>query len=146
MGGNTNGPVVKPTNGKLQLHCKGKPNGSGIEWSLDDRGGPPSGKIVKVDLPRDSGPCELTIHLTVAGGADVAFNTEDPIWAAQNACPRQPGIHTDQIEVVPPTEAKKLTFVSKNQGDPQSLFYQLNFVGADPLDPEIKSGGGSNMA
>lgn len=138
-------PIVKPTNGKVVLHCKGTRNGASIAWSLDATGGPPSGKIAKIEVPHDSGKCETTIHLTVTGGGgDVSFNKDDPIWVAQGSCPPPKGINTDQIVDVDPAN-KKLVFTNLNCGGPKVLVYQLNFMGAQPLDPEIKNGGGTNF-
>jgi hypothetical protein len=141
----SDGPTVRPTDGKVKLTAKGERVGSGIRWSLDPNDNwPPNGKVSKIDVPSQSGPCEITIKIKM-DNPDVTFDPTNPLSASEVGCPAPgSGIETDQIDpksIVVSSNGKKLSFVDLNEGNGRIIHYALNFVGADPFDPIIRNGG-----
>lgn len=133
-------PSHRP-NPPVQLHAKPcKVNGK-IEWGLGFGKNPAPGSKQEVDLPKRSGEHKIVVHL-VGGPAGVEFNTKDPIWVCETgSCPPPEGSKSAQIEILECTRSK-LTLNDKNEGEARVLTYQLNFIGAEPLDPMIRNGGG----
>lgn len=127
-------------NPPVQLHAKPyKVNGT-IEWGLGFGKDPAPGSRQEVDLPNRSGEHRIVVHL-VCGPTGVKFDIKDPIWVCDTGtCPPPEGSKSAQIAVCDCTDFK-LTLIDKNKGDPCVLTYQLNFIGAKPLDPMIRNGG-----
>ena len=141
--GHDDAPVVKPKDGKVKLTCKGVRTGSGIKWSLDENEhGPASGKVARIEVPKGSGPCAVTIKIKM-DNPDVTFDLGNPLSAREGSCPPAgSGIATDQIDPKSiEVDEKDLTFVDLNNGGPRVIHYALNFVGAEPFDPVIKNDG-----
>ena len=124
----------------VHLHAKAREAGCGIEWSLDFKNPPDNGSKAVVDLPKGSGGHDIVIRLIATQGLDIAFDTSDPIWVSEgNACPPPAGINSDQITLGPCSDTQLRIHDSNSREC--VLTYQLNFVGADPLDPMIRNGG-----
>lgn len=141
----SDGPTVRPSDGNVMLTAKGERVGSGIRWSLDpNENGPPDGKVSKIEVPKHSGACEVTIKIKM-DKPDVTFDPTNPLSASEVGCPAPgSGIETDQIDpksVVVHPNGKQLTFNDLNEGNGRTIYYALNFVGADPFDPIIRNGG-----
>lgn len=126
---------------------KRNPSGA-IEWTLSDgtkSGG--HGHFPSVALPKKSG----AHHFTISIGPDrlgIEFS-KDPLWIHEGStCPTQSGIDSAQIKGFKRLNDTQIFFTDLNKGDAVDLWYQLNFVDSDgkpvnPLDPEIKNGGGT---
>lgn len=141
----SDGPTVSPSDGKVMLTAKGERVGSGIRWSLDpNENGPPDGKVSKIDVPPQSGPCEVTIKIKM-DNPDVTFDPSNPLSASEVGCPAPgSGIDTDQIDpssIEVRANGKHLKFKDLNEGHGRTIHYALNFVGAEPFDPIIRNGG-----
>lgn len=133
-------PVVEPTNGKVKLTAKGARNGTSIDWSLDVQEiGPPDGKVTRIEVPRQSGACQVTIKVKM-DNPDLKLDPNRPLSASEGSCPPAgSGISTDQIDpasISVDGQGKRLTFTNKNTR-PAQINYALNFVGAEPFDPMI---------
>lgn len=106
-------------------------------WALGTSN-PPAAGIEDIVIPKGTQSAQIVFHLLSNGG--IGFDTSDPIWVKMgNACPKNSGI-AQQIELVS-CNATTLTVADDNRGNACNLGYQLNFTGADPLDPIIKNGG-----
>lgn len=119
------------------------------DWDLDDSPSPKSGMKKPIVLDHDSGGHEIQFHLTVPGGSRWQFDTNDPIWTADNVgCGSLSCLASDQVSVLRP-ESHRLVVFDKNLGDKRIVRYQLNFVGAPggpvppACDPTILNGGGT---
>lgn len=133
-------PSPESGNPVINLFAKATQKNGGLDWDLGFHNPPENGKA-KVDLPANSGEHRIHIHLVPTGGVDVAFNTGDPIWVVEGTtCPPPNGSKSDQVSVKRCTQ-HLLEIHDKNDGAPRTLTYQLNFVGAAPLDPQIQNGG-----
>lgn len=137
--------------GSITLYARADTDSKGdIVWTLDDKKNGKKGERKKVDLPKDSGEWSFKIRLDDDTPYGLKFDPSDPIWIAEtNNCPPPPGINTDQIYDVDVNGQKTLTFRDRNCGDAVDLKYQLNFLTSDnqraePLDPDIRNGGGGN--
>ncbi len=125
----------------VRLHAKARKAGSKIEWSLGFKNPPAKGSKAEVKLEKASGGHDIVIRLIPTQGLDISFQTSDPIWVSEDSeCPPPPGICTDQITIVDCID-NQLRIHDRNDGSPRSLTYQLNFIGADGLDPMIRNGG-----
>ena len=99
-----------------------------------------------IDLKHDSGPADFAF--TIANPGAVKFmpyveNVSSPIyiWGEPGKPPK--GVISHQIHSIDIKDnGARLEFKDKNKGMPRTLTYQLNFDGADPLDPVIQNGGG----
>lgn len=84
--------------------------------------------------------------ITGAGTQNITFANTDPIWVSPDtgtgASPTASGINTNQIIDVTGAGRKVLKFTDINIDPAVDLTYQLNFTGANPLDPIIQNGGG----
>lgn len=129
---NQNPPIV--------LHAQAHDVNGTVEWGLGFHPAPPAKFKVNLDLARRSGGHKVIIHL--AGNTNnIRFNQADPIWVCETgACPPPKGSKSTQIEDIQ-CNANMLTFFDRNAGQECVLTYQLNFIGADPLDPMIRNGG-----
>jgi len=133
--------VATKMNPPMNIHVKARPETTGIEWDVDFKGPPAKGKVT-IDLPPQSGDHDIVFHLVATEGLDIDFDTGDPIWVSETQqCPPQSGINSTQISIKD-AKKNKLTINDANSGDPVTLTYQLNFVGAPPCDPVIRNGGG----
>ena len=129
----------RTSNPPVVLHAKlSDVNGTPV-WGLGFNPDPPPRTHVEVDLPKGSGGHDVIIHL--AGNAPgVRFNTDDPIWVDESEqCPPGKGSTSEQITDID-CKNRTLTFHDKNSRG-CTLTYQLNFIGAEPLDPMIRNGG-----
>ena len=127
-------------NPPVQLHAKAREVCGAVEWSLGFDKHPANGARVEVELKKGSGARDIIFHISPSHGLDISFDSKDPIWVGEGGeCPPSPGINTSQIQVMEVTH-KKLRIHDLNN-EKCDLTYQLNFVGADPLDPMIRNGG-----
>jgi hypothetical protein len=125
----------------VRLHAKARKAGTKVEWSLDFKNPPAKGSKAEVKLEKASGGHDIVIRLIPTQGLDIRFKTSDPIWVSEKSqCPPPPGVCTDQITIVD-CDDNELRIHDCNNGLPRNLTYQLNFVGADGLDPMIRNGG-----
>lgn len=124
----------------INLYAKPTQKNGNFDWDLGFRNPPENGKA-RVNLPANSGQHTIQIHLVPTSGLNVAFNTDDPIWVTEGTtCPPPEGSKSEQISVKRCNE-QLLEIHDKNDGAPRILTYQLNFLGAAPLDPQIQNGG-----
>ncbi len=125
----------------VRLHAKARKAGENVDWSLDFKNPPANGSKAQVTLDKASGGCDIIIRLIPTQGLDIGFQTSDPIWVSEGSqCPPPPGIGTDQITIVDCTD-NELRIHDLNDGPARDLTYQLNFIGANALDPMIRNGG-----
>lgn len=132
------GQQVAPTT----LYAKASTNGDGkVDWALGSANPPAPGKEAVV-IAKDSPGRDIIIHLVPTQGLDIEFDTSDPVFAYEGtSCPPpNPKIDTDQLSVKNCSKFK-LTMHDPNTR-PCTIMYQMNFIGADPFDPEIRNGGG----
>ena len=127
-------------NSVINLYARPAQRNGGLDWDLGFHNPPDNGKA-KVRLPANSGEHKIHIHLVPSGGLDIGFNTEDPIWVTEGTTCPPPRCSTSEQIAVTRCTAKLLEIHDKNDGPARTLTYQLNFVGADPLDPQIENGG-----
>jgi len=127
------------SNQPVVLHAKlGEVNGT-AKWGLGFNPDPPPRFIVGVDLAKRAPGKDIVIHLA-GSPPGIKFDTTDPIWVCETGdCPPPPGSMSDQVKDIECTD-RKLTFHDTNSRE-CILTYQLNFVGAEPLDPMIRNGG-----
>lgn len=130
-------PGVSTDGPPITLFAKATPSNGGVEWALGDQN-PPSGKY-RVDLPKGAPGRKIVIHLVATEGLDIKFNTKDPVWAGETGCPPPEGGESDQLEFVECGD-RKLTLFNPNSRE-CTIYYQMNFIGAEPFDPEIRNGG-----
>lgn len=129
--------------GPIVLYAEPSAVAGGVQWRLDFEN-PPMKANVLVDLPHKAPGRDIIFNL-VGGCGFVRFDTDDPIWVHKGQkCP-PPDCSKDQQISVKDCSPTKLTIHDKNDGPPCVLTYQLNFIGAEPLDPEIKNGGNNLM-
>jgi hypothetical protein len=104
-------------------------------------------KHARLKLDKDSGAHSIDFDLHDQTGKNLQFKTADPVWAGDNVpCPPAPGQNSTQLSVGA-CDAKTLTLVNANSGEPREVRYQLNFVAADgsaaECDPIFDNGGGN---
>lgn len=84
--------------------------------------------------------------ITGPGTQNITFAQTNPISISVDdgtgKSPTVKGVQTNQIENVSGGGGKVLKFTDLNTDPAVDLTYQLNFTGADPLDPIIQNGGG----
>jgi hypothetical protein len=100
----------------------------------------------RLKLDKGSGPHSIDFDLHDQTGKALQFKTADPVWAGDNVpCPPAPGLNSTQLSLGA-CNAKTLTLINENSGEPREIRYQLNFVAADgsaaECDPIIDNGGG----
>jgi hypothetical protein len=124
----------------VQLHAKAREMNGVIEWSLDFANPPATGSKAEVRLGKGSGPHDIVFHLSATHGLNISFDNQNPIWVSEGTqCPPSPGVNSDQIEILDVAH-RKLRIRDSNSRE-CTLIYQLNFIGAEPLDPRIRNGG-----
>lgn len=135
---------ARPTNGKLHMYLQARREGDTIKWSLDDQDPPRVGACTPIHAPKDSGSSKIHFHILESPGINARFDTIEPIWIEMGGeCPPKKGIDTHgQIEWSS-CDSDTLILKNKNKGQPANFTYQLNFIGAPALDPEIRNGGGN---
>lgn len=132
-------------NQKINATLTREVQGTTTVWIMDiagqGKGGPNGYPPAKV--AHGSG-ADFKFVIAGEGTQNINFSG-DPIWVVvDNGSGKSPdGTQPNSPEIVDVkvTGGKMLTFTDKNitAGD---LTYQLNFTGADPLDPIIQNGGG----
>ena len=124
----------------VTMYAKAEKDGDGVKWSLGESNPPAPGKaIIRVPLGESR---RIMIHLVATQGLDIKFDTSDPIWAHEGkTCPPPQGISTGgQLELVNCTD--RLLTLSDTAERDSTIMYQMNFIGAEPFDPEIRNGSG----
>lgn len=118
-----------------------------IEWYLTDgkkTGGP--GHYPPVDCEKGKG-YKFQIEIVDEDNLGIEF-APDPLWVVKDGpCPQSKSMDPEQIVDIKPGTTL-LRFKNQNKGQPCTLRYQLNFVDqqgrkVEPLDPEIRNGGGN---
>lgn len=123
---------------------RGDQGGSTV-WLMDiagqGKGGPNGYPPAKV--AHGSG-ADFKFVITGQGTQNITFSN-DPIWVdvdtGAGTSPAEAGIKSDQIIDVKGGGGKTLSFTDTNTSA-VNLTYQLNFTGAESLDPIIQNGGG----
>lgn len=151
-------PVGQPqAAGKGSTHCAPATNppiqrwviwnGADQDWDVSGNPSPNAGKKKPIILPEESGGHEIRFHLKVPPGSTWQFDTNDPIWTADNAkCGTLSSRASDQVSIVD-AQPLLLRIFDENDGESRLIRYQLNFVdsgvGAAPpaCDPTILNGG-----
>ncbi|MEO5578940.1 MAG: hypothetical protein ABIR25_07825 [Sphingomicrobium sp.] len=121
--------------------------GGTAAWHMDiagqGKGGPNA--YPKADVAHGSS-ADFKFVITGPGTQNVSFASNNPISVSKDdgsgKSPSTPGINTDQITDVSGGGGKTLKFTDINGNPAVNLTYQLNFTGADPLDPIIQNNGG----
>lgn len=121
----------------ITLYAKATRSNGGVEWALGTEN-PPSGKC-ELDFPKDAPGRQIVIHLVATQGLNIDFDTKDPVWVGETGCPPPKNGKSDQLQFVG-CDARKLTLYDPNSRE-CTLYYQMNFTGAEPFDPEIRNGG-----
>lgn len=128
----------------LTPHNLGQPN---FYWEMEHDGKKGNDKsnypVVKAD--KKAGPHLIVFE--IEGNNKVTFPAADQIWVKAGSKPgkgdKHPQIPTWQVG----DNGKELWVFDWNSNDPDQpplkLHYQLNFQGADRLDPIIENGGGT---
>ena len=84
--------------------------------------------------------------ITGPGTNGVTFANTNPISVSKDngtgLSPTVKGINSDQIDNVTGAGSRVLKFTDINSDPAVNLVYQLDFIGAQPLDPIIQNGGG----
>lgn len=140
-----------------------QPDGS-IQWTMDyqgKKGSSPSTYPV-IDLKAKEAH-KLTYTISNPPGLSINFDPamvqsasgksiHNAIWVQESTKPPQATL-SGQINKVTLKTPTELQIKDDNSGNPMTLIYQINFVDAanpgvkvDPLDPELKNGGGNNAA
>lgn len=136
----------------LNMFARPRMNAAGqVDWDLDNNPSPQIDTKLPIVLPVKGGKHEIVFHIVPASGLDFEFDSNDPIWTADNSdCPPAQGDNSTQIDVVD-CKPKKLTITNENSGAARLVRYQLNFVnkGTGPAssacDPAILNGGGGRL-
>lgn len=122
-------------------------NEANQDWDIGDTGSPKAGKKKPIILPDESGGHEIHFNLRAPGKPTWQFDTNDPIWTADNVqCGSLSKRASDQVSIVDP-QPMLLKVFDKNDGEARLIRYQLNFVnsgtGSQPpaCDPTILNGG-----
>lgn len=123
----------------LNLLCKGRANGTGIQWSLTRPDGSGAGTV---DIPQGNGPVNVSITIRPPENSNVTFRIGDPMWAGETGCPPPRGINSAQISNVSCPDGQVLTFTDANSGSACDVTYQLNFSDGTSFDPVLRNGGG----
>ena len=139
MDGTPNQPVVVKLTREVQ--------GTTPVWMMDiagqGKGGPNGYPPAKV---AHGNGADFKFLITGSNTQNITFATTNPISVSvddgSGKSPATAGINTDQIEDVSGGGTKVLTFTDLNTDPAMNLTYQLNFIGAEPLDPIIQNGGG----
>ena len=123
----------------IVLYAEPTPVSGGVEWRLGFSN-PPLKGAVSIDLPHKTPGRDIEFNL-VGNLGFIRFDTTDPIWVHNGQkCP-PPKLSKDPQISVKSVSDKQLTIYDRNDGPKCTLTYQLNFIGAQGLDPEIKNGG-----
>ena len=117
-----------------------------ITWTMcynnDCKGAP---AYVDVTLQKNSGQHVFMVSLNDEADLGVSFPKTfgEAIWIQEGAKPKKaPAGASNQI--IDTQRANKSTLVFTDKNDKAvDLHYQLNFVGAPPIDPAIRNGGGT---
>lgn len=129
----------------VKLTLIGQDGASG--WEMDiagqGKGGPNGYPAAKV---AHGSSADFQFVITGPNTQNITFATTNPISVSLDdgtgKSPATAGINTDQIVDVSGGGSKVLKFKDLNSDPAVNLTYQLNFTGADPLDPIIQNGGG----
>lgn len=117
------------------------------DWDISDNASPHGGKK-PIYLPNRSGDRQIHFHLNVPADSTWQFDTNDPIWTADNVpCGSLNRLASDQITIFRPPQPRLLKVLDRNDGEARLIRYQLNFINTGsgdqppPCDPTILNGG-----
>jgi hypothetical protein len=128
----------------VTAHPSGPPGVYSLVWRFD---GQPNQPNALIDLPKNSGPCDMTFNLIDQSNNGLRFRqaASDAMWVRPgNQCPTGPGNGNNQMSGgVVSSDRMRLDINDKNSGNPRNLKYALRF---EPdgffYDPDIRNGGG----
>lgn len=122
-------------------------NEANQDWDIGETPSPKAGKKKPIILEDGSGGHNIHFHLRVPPGKNWQFDTNDPIWTADNVqCGLLSSRASDQVSIVD-SQARLLKVFDRNDGEARLIRYQLNFVNKGPgdqpppCDPTILNGG-----
>jgi hypothetical protein len=140
---------------------------NGINWVLCDDaghcGGPganPPSDYPTLEVAKGGGPdvfsvtiSNPTLGITFASNPKDPTKADDALWVemGKGKHPNQKGNGSNgHITDATLTNSTTLTFTDHNHGNSMWMSYRLNFVGqnnavVNPIDPDIKNGGGGNF-
>lgn len=128
-GGNQQGVDLTPLTG-----------GPGNDWTVSHNGqsGNNPSTYPHVQVPHLGGA--YLLHFTIQGNNSITFSS-DPIWVQANSKPSVHALDSQITAVVRSNTGKELFVLDQNTGNPATLYYRLNFIGHDQVDPIIDNGG-----
>lgn len=129
----------------VKLSLIGQDGASGWEMDIAGQGkGGPNG-YPKAKVAHGSS-ADFQFVITGPNTQNITFATTNPISVSPDdgsgKSPVTAGINTDQIVDISGGGTKVLKFKDLNRDPAVDLTYQLNFTGANPLDPIIQNNGG----
>lgn len=117
-------------------------------WELcTDAGCGTNGPYPDVNLPNNGGAENIIFIINAPPQSGIRFpdDPKDAIYIQPGTKPQNKVYDTAGQLGQPKLSKSKmvLTLRDKNKGQPMDFHYKLNFIGAPPIDPVIKNGGGT---